>query len=142
MVFMIMRTRRIRWRGSSNRSEFVKKHWFLRTGGVMTDRAMRRFVVAQVILWFAFTFLLTLLSIAIADHVGTPEIVRWIASPGYVLGIRLAWGMGFWDQLGSFMLIALLVNLSYYGLAIFLLLRRINWPKLPRNPRHHFWMEP
>jgi hypothetical protein len=97
--------------------------------------------LAQVPVGVVLALLLTWLSMAIADHVGTPEIVRWIFSPGYVLGLHFAWGRGFRDQLGSFMFIALIVNVSYYGLVCFLLLRRIGWPSSPKNPRHAFWMD-
>ncbi len=139
---MIMQTRRIQWQEGSERCKFIESTGYLGTGRVINDRGMRPFILGQVLVGLVFALSLTWLSMAIADHVGTPEVVRWIVSPGYVLGMRLAWGRGFWDQLRSFMLVALLVNLCYYGLALFLLLRRINWPKLPRNPRHHFWMEP
>jgi hypothetical protein len=112
-----------------------------RTLRVTIDRATQPFVLARVLIALVITLPRTWLSMAIADHVGTPEFLRWIVSPGYVLGVHFAWGRGFSEHLSSFMLIALTANLSYYGFACFLLLRGINWPKTPRNPRHLFWMD-
>jgi hypothetical protein len=100
-----------------------------------------RFLLGQVLVGAVVTALLTYFSLAIADHQGTPELIRYLFSPGFVLGMRFAWGTGFWDRLASFMWIALTVNSVYYGLIGFLFLRRFNWPRLPRNPRHRFWME-
>jgi hypothetical protein len=109
----------------------------------MIDRNRhRRFVAAQLLIGTLLTLLLTYLSLAIADHVGTPEFVRCIFSPGYVLGVRFATGCGFLETLGSFGRIAITVNMIYFGMICFLLLWKINWPQLPTNPRHRFWMEP
>jgi hypothetical protein len=99
-------------------------------------------LVVQLLGGSLLTLLLTYFSMAIADHVGTPELIRYIFSPGYVFGMRYASGSGFFDTLGSFARISLTVNIIYYGLVSFLLFRKFNWPKRPRNPRHHFWMEP
>ena len=104
-------------------------------------RNSRRFVVAQVALGGFFTLLLTYVSLAIADHVGTPQLVRYIFSPGFVAGMHFASGIGLLERLGSFGRIAITVNILYYGLINFLLFRKLNWPKWPRNPRHHFWMD-
>jgi hypothetical protein len=108
----------------------------------MADREHRRSLAAQVLTGGLLTLLLTYLSLAVADHVGTPEFVRCVFSPGYVLGMRFATGSGFLDRLGSFGRIAITVNMVYFGLFSFILLWKINWPKLPRNRRHRFWMEP
>jgi hypothetical protein len=103
-------------------------------------RKSRRFVVAQVALGSLFTLLLTYLSLAIADHVGTPQFVRYIFSPGFVAGMHFASGIGLLERLGSFGRIAISVNILYYGLINFLLFRKLNWPGWPENPRHRFWM--
>jgi hypothetical protein len=108
----------------------------------MADRECRRFFAAQLLIGGLLTLFLTYLSLAIADHVGTPDLVRYVFSPGYVLGMRLATGNGLLDTLGSFGRIAITVNMIYFGFISFVLLWKINWPKLPRNRRHHFWMEP
>jgi len=97
--------------------------------------------VGQLLASGLLTLPLTYLSLAIADRPETPQLVRCILAPGFVLGARFASGSTFFDTLGSFGRIALTTNVVYYGLICFLLLRRINWPKWPKNPRHHFWME-
>jgi hypothetical protein len=109
---------------------------------MIADRKAVRFPLAQLLLGVFLTLLLTYFSLAIADHVGTPQFVRYVFSPGYVLGMHFASGPSFTEALDSFGRIALPVNIVYYGLISFFLIRKINWPKLPRNPRHHFWMEP
>jgi hypothetical protein len=103
-------------------------------------RKPRRFVAAQVALGGLFTLLLTYVSLASADHVGPPQLVRYIFSPGFVAGIHFASGDGFLERLGSFGRIAITVDILYYGLINFLLFRKLNWPNWPGNPRHHFWM--
>jgi hypothetical protein len=100
------------------------------------NQKQQRVVVPQLIIGSSFALLLTYLSLAIADHVGTPQFVRYVFSPGYVLGLRFS------DSFGNFVLIAVGVNITYFGLLIFLLVWKINWPKLRKNPRHRFWMEP
>jgi hypothetical protein len=102
----------------------------------------RRFVVAQLLIGSFLTLLMTYLSLAIADRPTTPQLVRYVFSPGYVLGVRFATGKGFLDALGSFGRIAITATTIYFGSICFLLLWKINWPKLPRNRRHRFWMEP
>jgi len=102
----------------------------------------RRFISAQLLVGGMLTVVLTYISLAVADHVGTPRVVRYIFAPGYVLGMRFASGTGLLDTLGSFGRIALTVNMIYYGLISFLLLRKVNWPRAPQNTRHRFWMEP
>jgi hypothetical protein len=106
------------------------------------DNQRRRFFAAQLLIGVLLAFLLTCLSIAIADHDTTPQLVRYIVSPGFVLGLRFTTGRGLLDPLGSFGRIAFTVNMIYFGLIGFLLLWKVNWPKLPRNRRHRFWMEP
>ena len=101
----------------------------------------RRFVVAQLLISGLLTLLLTYLSLAIAGRPTTPQLVRYIFSPGYVLGVRFATGHGFLDTLGSFGRVAITTNMIYFGSITFLLLWKINWPKLPRNRHHRFWME-
>jgi hypothetical protein len=101
----------------------------------------RRFLTAQLLISSLLALLLTFLSLAIADHVGTPEIVRWVFSPGYVLGLRFMSGGGFLERLGSFGRIAVAINVIYFGLISFVLLWKMEWPKRPGNPRHRFWME-
>ncbi len=108
---------------------------------MIINRNSVRFPLAQLLLGGFLTLLLTYFSLAIADHVGTPQLIRYVFSPGYVLGVHLASGASLLEALGSFGRIALTVNLIYYGLISFFLIRKINWPKLPRNPRHRFWME-
>ncbi len=109
--------------------------------GMIDGSRHRRFVAAQLMIGTLLASLLTYLSLAIADHVGTPEFVRYVFSPGYVLGVRFATGRGFLDTLGSFGRIAITVNMIYFGLFSFLLLWKISWPKLPKNLRHRFWLE-
>jgi hypothetical protein len=83
----------------------------------MIDRSRhRRFVAAQLMIGTLLTLRLTYLSLAIADHVGTPEFVRYVLSPGYVLGVRFATGRGFLDTLGSFGRIAITINMISFGL--------------------------
>jgi hypothetical protein len=104
-------------------------------------RKPRRFIIAQLMIGSFLTLLLTYVSLAIADHVGTPQLVRYILSPGFVAGMRFASGSGLLERLGSSGRIAITVNVVYYGLINFFLFRKLNWPKLPKNPHHHFWME-
>jgi hypothetical protein len=101
----------------------------------------RRFLAAQVLIGILLTLFLTYLSIAIADRPTAPQFVRCVISPGFVLGLRFANGNEFLDWLGSFGRIAVTVNVIYFGLINCLLFWKINWPKLPRNARHHFWMK-
>jgi hypothetical protein len=108
---------------------------------MIIDRKSERFQVAQVLIGAFLTLLATYVSLSVADNVGTPQVVGYVIAPGYVLGMHFASGRGFFDTLGSFMRIALAVNFSYYGLIVFFVMKRVNWPKLSRNPRHHFWME-
>ena len=102
----------------------------------------RRFVVAQLLIGGLLTLLVTYVSLVIADDPTTPQSVRYVFSPGYVLGVRFVSGEGFLDTLGSFGCIAITANLIYFGSITFLLLCKINWPKIPRNRRHCLWMEP
>src|SRR6476660_10048932 len=67
----------------------------------MTLGETRRFILAQVLLGSVLTLLLTWLSMAVADHIGTPDPARWIFSPGYLLGMHYAWGRSFREQLGQ-----------------------------------------
>lgn len=106
---------------------------------MISEHKPERFVLAQ-FLGGLLTIILTWVSLTIADHVGTPEFVRYIFSPGYVLGMRFAAGAGFLETLGSFGRIAITANMIYYGLISFFILKKINWPRMPRNPRHHFWL--
>ena len=75
------------------------------------------------------TLTMTYLSLAIADHVGTPQWVRYLLSPGFVLGMRFASGTGILDTVGSFGRIAITTNIVYFGLINFFVLRRIGRPK-------------
>jgi hypothetical protein len=88
-----------------------------------------------------FTFVLSYLAFAVADHAGTPKIVRYLRSPGFVLGMRCASGDGWLDWLSSFGLIAVLTDLVYYGFLVFIVLRKLNWPKMPDNRNHGFWLQ-
>lgn len=63
---------------------------------------------------------LTYLSMAIADHVGTPELVRYVFSPGYMIAMRFATGNGLLGSLESFGRIAFTVNIVYFGFLSFL----------------------
>lgn len=101
----------------------------------------RHFLVGQLIVCGLLALPLTYLSLAIADRPATPQLIRYIFAPGFVLGMRFASGSSFLDTLGNFGRMAILTNITYYGLICFLLLRRINWPKWPKSPRHHFWMD-
>ena len=106
----------------------------------LTDREYRRFYVAQVLIGGLLAFFLAGLSIAIADHGTTPQFVRYIISPGYILGLKLMTGRNFFDELASFGRIAFSVNLIYFGSMTSLVLWKVNWPRLPKNPNHRFWM--
>jgi hypothetical protein len=101
----------------------------------------RRFILAQLVIGSLLTLFLTYLGMAISDRPATPQFVRCVISPGFVLGMRFASGEGFLERLGSFGRIAITANVIYYGLLNFLVFRKVNWPKLPRNPNHRFWME-
>ncbi|MFZ1141923.1 MAG: hypothetical protein WAN76_22315 [Candidatus Sulfotelmatobacter sp.] len=101
----------------------------------------RRFILAQLLIGTLLTLFLTYLGMAISDRPTTPQLVRWVISPGFVLGVRFASGDGFLETLGSFGRIAITANVIYYSFLGFLVFRKINWPKLPRNPNHRFWME-
>jgi hypothetical protein len=85
-----------------------------------------RFLCVKLFIGSASTVLLTYLSLAIADHDGIPQPVRYLLAPGYVLGMHFASGSGLLDLVGSFMRIALTANIIYYGLLSFLVLRKIN----------------
>lgn len=101
----------------------------------------RRFILAQCLIGISLTLFLTYLGMAISDRPATPQLVRWAISPGFVLGMRFASGDGFLGAMGSFGRIAITANMIYYGFLSFLVFRKTNWPRLPRNPNHRFWME-
>jgi len=100
-----------------------------------------RFLFGQVLLGCALTLLLTYFAMVLASLDLAPKFVRYLLSPGSLLGMAFASGSGWGEYLGSFALITLTGNAIYHGIVAFCLLKRINWPKLPRNPRHRFWME-
>ena len=101
----------------------------------------RRFVLAQLLIGSLLTLFLTYLGMAISDRPTTPQLVRCVISPGFVLGMRFASGGGFWEMLDSFGRIAVTANMIYYGFLSFLVFRKINWPKPPKNSNRRFWME-
>jgi|SRR5580704_3194231 hypothetical protein len=105
------------------------------------DRKPSRFILAQLIVGGLVTLFLTYLGMAISDRPTTPLFVRCVISPGFVLGMRFASGDGFLETLGSFGRIAITANVIYYGFLNFLVLRKVNWPRPPKNPSHRFWME-
>jgi hypothetical protein len=107
-----------------------------------SDGIPRRFLLGQLVVGGLLTLLSTYLSLAIADHVGTPDFVRYLLSPGFMLGMRFASGTGFFERLDSFGRIAVTVNLIYYGFIMFFVLRKVDWPKHRKNPNHRFWMRP
>ncbi len=109
---------------------------------VMIQREYRVFRFAQLLIAVCLAFLLACLSIAIADHRGTPELVRYVVSPGFILGLRLMSGRNFSDALSVFGWVALSVNMVYFGVAILALLWKLRWPRTRWNPNHRFWMEP
>jgi hypothetical protein len=84
---------------------------------------------------------LTYLGLAMSDRPTMPLFVRCVISPGFVLGMQFASGEGFLERLGSFGRIAITANVIYYGTIVFLVFRKINSPKLPKNLNHRFWME-
>lgn len=102
----------------------------------------RRFLLAQVPLGCAVTIILTYVSYLVADSTSTPQFVKYVIAPGYVLGLKYATGRGLLEWLGSFGHIFFTVELFYFGLASFFVLRWANWPKFPANPRHRLWMQP
>ena len=84
-----------------------------------------RFLRAKVLIGCMLTILLAYVSLSVADHDGTPQIARYVIAPGFVIGMHFASGRGFLGLLGSFGRIALTVNILYYGLISFFLLRKI-----------------
>ncbi len=104
------------------------------------NREPRRFILAQLLIGSLVTLFLTYLGMAISDRPTTPQLVRWVISPGFVLGMRFASGEGFLERLGSFARIAITVNMIYYGFFNFLVFRK-STGQTARNPNHRFWME-
>jgi len=101
----------------------------------------RRYILAQLLIGSLLTLFLTYVGMAISDRPTTPQVLRCVISPGSVLGMRFASGEGFLERLGSFGRIAITANMFYYGFFSFLVFKRINWPKPPRNLNHRFWIE-
>jgi hypothetical protein len=100
----------------------------------------RRFLLAQLLIGSLLTLFFTYLGMAISDRPTTPQFVRRVISPGFVLGMRFASGDGFLETLGSFGRIAITANVIYYSFLNFLVFRNVNWPRPPRNHNHRFWM--
>ena len=90
------------------------------------EQKPRRFVLGQMAVGALLTFVFSYLAYAVADPEGTPKIVRYLLSPGFVLGMRFAYGDGWLDWLSSFGLIAVLTDLVYYGFLVFIVLRKLN----------------
>lgn len=107
----------------------------------MIQREYRVFRFAQLVIAGGLSFPLACASIAIADHQTTPEFVRYIVSPGYLLGLRLMSGHNFFDALSVFGWVAFSVNMVYFGLVILAVLWKLRWPRTRWNPNHRFWME-
>jgi len=99
-----------------------------------------RFLFAQMLIGIVLTLMFTYLAMMIASFGATPLFLRYLLSPGSILGMRFASGRG-WDYLASFVYITVAANIVCYGLISFMLLKKINWPNLPRNTRHRFWIE-
>jgi len=95
----------------------------------------------RVVIGGLLTFLVTYASLAISDHQGTPEFVRYVISPGFLLGIRFAWGDEWLSRVTSFGVIAAATNGVYYGFIVLLVFRKLGWPKMTRNTNRRFWME-
>ena len=74
---------------------------------------------------------LAFISLAIADNTQTPDIVRLLIAPGYLLGLHaISPNMGFLDSLGRFGKVALTVNTCYYALLLAGILSRWSRPRL------------
>jgi len=108
---------------------------------MIIDRKSERFLVAQVLIGAFLALLATYVSLSIADDAGTPQVVRYVIAPGYVLGTYCASGRGFFDTLGSFVRIALAVNITYLWFDQLLSNEKNDLAAAFENPRHHFWME-
>jgi hypothetical protein len=104
----------------------------------MEQKSQNRFLAAQVFIGGLLALFLTCLSLVIADHEATPQFVRYILSPGFVLGLRFASGDGVLDRLANVGMIALTVNFLYYGLLACLFFRWFNWPRMPKDPWRHW----
>jgi hypothetical protein len=66
---------------------------------------------------------LALISFAIADHEMTPNVIRYLIAPGYVLSLRLSLGgSSFSESISRDVCFALTANTAYYGLLVFLVL--------------------
>jgi hypothetical protein len=107
----------------------------------MIQREYRVSRLAQLRIAGGLSFIITCVSIAIADHQSTPELVRYVVSPGYVLGLRLMSGHNFFDALSVFGWVAFSGNAVYFGALVLAALWKLRWPKTPWNPNHRFWME-
>jgi hypothetical protein len=108
---------------------------------MLVDRKPCRFKIGQLLIGVLLTLALTYVSFPISDHQGTPQFVRYVLSPGFLLGIRFASSDIWLDWLGSFGVIAAATNMVYYGFIVLFVLRKLDWPKMPRNTNHRFWME-
>ena len=84
------------------------------------------FLLGQLLVSAFLALVLTYFSLAIADHVGTPQWVRYVLAPGFVLGMHFASGRGLLDTLGSFGRIAISGDMIYFGLISFLFLRKVD----------------
>jgi len=105
------------------------------------QREYRVFRLAQLLIAGSMSFFLACMSIAIADHPATPQFVRYLLSPGYVLGLRLMSGHSFLDALSVFGWTAFSVNMLYFGAPILTILWKMKWPRTRWNPNHRFWVE-
>lgn len=82
-------------------------------------------VARRIALSVALAVPLALLSFAIADSVRTPEVIRYLIAPGYLLILHMSsGGNSFGESLNREMSLALTTDTAYYGLLIFLVLSR------------------
>jgi hypothetical protein len=58
-----------------------------------------------------------------------------------MLGLQAMSGHTFFDALSIFGRVAFTVDMLYFGAGIFVILWKVNWPKLAKNPNHRFWMK-
>jgi hypothetical protein len=99
---------------------------------IRLESALERFIWA-----LALSVPLAIVTFAVADNVNTPEVLRWVSSPGYVLALHAPPERTFAESLGRGIEIGIGVNMAYYWLILLGLLKILSWrSSLPARIQH------
>jgi hypothetical protein len=66
---------------------------------------------------------LAIIAFAVADNVNTPEVARWVLSPGYAITEHMTLGGTFAESLGMSIQIDIGFNMAYYLFILFVLFK-------------------